>query len=409
MKGGRHFNLLLLIGALIGAAAGFATGEMLIARFGASVSSVLLVGMYFAQLMLFISLSVLACEKIDARLNTQYWTRSHWKDSLKRLPLTSALFFFAVGCLLQFVYGYAPENAPRQAFDDYILAIDNSGSTKSTDPDKERFASTVSFVNGLTEKNQAAVIVFSRSTDVAVPLGKADDEFKRNVEMALSSLKSGGGTDIEGALTSAAGLCVDAKRRATVVLLSDGESKVDVQHVTDTYRQKGIVLNTVGFAFNRFEGTGLLEELSSLTGGEHYNVEDISQLSGTLAKIRIGQDESRNLLGNMGNDESEPGHYKILRVLFIALTVTLLSFALGFMLYNSDVIKKLLPQKILTGVAAGLIMEYGLFNISQEFYARLILALLAGLMVTFFKNATTSEEEQSLAGFELADSGGQGW
>jgi len=391
-----------MVGALIGAAAGFAVGEMLAAHFGGSVSNVLLVGMYLAQLMFFISLAVLICEKIDARLNTRYWTQSHWKDSLKRLPLTSVLFFFAAGCLFQFIYALSPVNEVREDFDDYILAIDNSGSTRGTDPDKERFASTVSFVNGLDDRNQVAVIVFSRSADVAVPLGKADERLKQDVEASLSSLRPGGGTDIQGALEKAADLCQDSKRRAMVVLLSDGESAVDVQLVTDMYRQKGIVLNTVGFAFNKFSGTGLLEELSSLTGGAHFNVEDMSQLSGTLAQMRTWQAEDRNLLNCQPSSASDSGMLKILRVALIALAVALMSLALGFMLYNSDVIKKLLIQKILMGLAAGLIMEYNLLNLGQGPYARLPLVLLAGLMLTFFKDDGVGEGDQNPEGLELA-------
>ena len=383
--GNRHFNLLLLIGALIGAAAGFFAGEVILFLLDGLIPLILLSGIYFAQFMFFIFLAVLICEKIDPRLNSRIWTNDHWKDSVKRLPLMSIIAFFVLGCVFQFIYGLSFAKSPVQKADDYIIVIDNSGSMEYNDPFKERFSAVKSFVNELDGSKSVAVMLFSHYTEVVVPLTKVGDGLRESIESELSYLEPDGGTDIQLALEEAAEMSADSGRTTMVIMLSDGESIVNVRRISDIYNKQGIVLNTIDCCGGIWESQ-LLLNLATSTGGMNYQIPEMNQLAGTFSKILTGTKVSRMLLDYRHGREHDSKFFAFLRVLFIMLIGTAMSPALGYMLYNSALMKKLLIQKIITGLLAGLVLEFLLASFWPAPLTRLIMAGLLGFLFTFFNS-----------------------
>ncbi|GFH42500.1 hypothetical protein Hs30E_10510 [Lactococcus hodotermopsidis] len=383
--GNKHFNLLLLVGALIGGVVGFIFGELLITLLGGALPSVVLVGLYFAQLMFFIFLAVLICEKIDPRLNSRVWTTAHWGDQLKRLPLMSLVVFFALGCIFQFFYGLSAAKPILQVADNYIIAIDNSGSMSGSDPQKDRFSAVKSFVDELDDSKNVAVILFTDNVETTVPLTKVDAAFRTKIATAFDGLEPNGGTDIQSALEVAAQIPVDTNSTTMVILMSDGASFVDAQKITTEYNQKGLVLNTIQCTDNTFWRNSLLLDLSTRTGGMNYQISEMNQLAGTFSKILSGSTLSRVLLDYRYGFDYNSTLFAVLRILFIALIGIALSGAMSFMLYNLDVFKKLLIPKILTGVLAGIVMEFCLKDFWPAPPARLLMVLLFALLPTFFR------------------------
>lgn len=386
--GGTHFNLLLLIGAWIGAAVGYFAGEIIIWMLGGLLHPILLVGVYFAQMMFFIFLAVLICEKIDPRINARIWYSDHWKNSMMRLPLMSIAVFFALGCIFQFIYGLSFAKSAVQQADDYIIVIDNSGSMDSTDKPKERFKAVKSFVDKLSENKNVAVLLFDDYVEIVEPLTKVDDEFKASIETKLSEFNPWGGTDIQLALEEAAAIETESGRDVMVILISDGLSYVDIDKISKLYNDKNIILNTIecgGSLF--FGGNDLLLNLSTGTGGMNYQISEMNQLSGTFTTILTGAKSNRMLLDYRYGKEHDSLLFGIMRILFITLIVAAMVVALSFMLYNSAMIKKLLIQKLITGLLAGLILELGLVNfVFLAPFVRLIMAGLIGFLFMFFQS-----------------------
>jgi Ca-activated chloride channel family protein len=413
-QGNRHFNLMLLVGTLIGTLVGAVVGEVLVALLGERVHPVPLVGLYFAQLTFFIFLAVLLCEKIDPRLNSRIWTADHWRDSLKRLPLMSIAAFFALGCVLQFFYGLTAATAALQKADDYIICIDNSGSMSASDAPKDRFKAVLAFVNELDETNNVAVILFSDTADTIIPLKAVDGALRATVSATLNELEPNGGTDIQAALEAAAQIPIAADRTAMVILLSDGESAVDVGAVTTLYNNGNLVLNTIDCSGRQLWRSRLLLSLSTGTGGMNYQIPEMNQLTGTFTKILSGARLTRNLLDYRYGFDRGSALFMILRIFFLALLGAAMSAALAVTLYNADVMKKLLLFQIGTGLLGGAVLELCLYNFWPAPVARLLAALLLGLLVSFFRSAISrraigSSGPDRNSNRELARSGHSQW
>lgn len=406
--GGKHFNLLLLVGGLLGAVVGFVAGEILLLLLTDRMHPIPLVGIYFAQLTFFIFLAVLICEKIDPRLNSRIWTNDHWSDSLKRLPVMSIVAFFALGCLLQFLYGLSAAKTALQTADDYILCIDNSGSMSSSDTAKDRFAAVLSFADELGEDQQVAVILFSDQADIIAPLTPVDNGFRESLRTAFNELEPDGGTDIQAALELAAEIPQDTARNTMVILLSDGESWVNISEITDLYNNRNLVLNTIDCSGNQLWRNRVLLNLSTSTGGMNYQIPEMNQLAGTFTRILSGTQNARNLLDYRYGFDRASTLFMVLRILFIALIGVAISLGLAVMLYNTQVIRRLLPCKIITGILAGAVLEYGLYHFGPALLARFLMVFLLGLFVSLFQS-TVPYLTGSRGDKELARVGGSQW
>ena len=389
-NGKKHFNLLLLFGAFIGAIIGFILGELLITILGEFLNPIILVGLYFAQLIFFIFLAVLLCEKIDARLNSKVWTNNHWIDQLKRLPLMSLAAFFVLGCLFQFLYGLSVSNPIPQKTDNYIIAIDNSGSMSSNDSKKERFSSVKSFVDELDDGKNVAVILFTHETETLIPLTKVDDAFRNQLSTAFDKLEPNGETDIQAALEVAHKIPVDANSSTMVILMSDGESSVNIRKITTEYNKKNFVLNTVECTTNTFWRNRVLLNLSTSTGGMNYQISEMNQLAGTFSKMLSSPSLTRMLLDYRYGLEYSSSLYSVLRILFISLIGVAMLWALAFMLHNYNVFRKMLAIKIGTGILAGVALEFCLQNFWPAPAARFIMVILLGLLISFYSASISS-------------------
>jgi len=407
MEGKKVFNFRLFIACLIGAVVAFFVGNAVLTFLRNDLDPILLVGIYFAIFMLCISVAALICEMIEPRMQGYDWPREDLLKSWGMMLVTVAIFF-GLGCLFQFIYGLAPVRTSLQQADDYIIVIDNSGSTYVSDPSEERFLATNEFLGNLTSEHRAAVIVFSDDPELLSPLTPVDDRFRAQMASDLSPFESNGGTDIQSALLLALDTLDDTQRNAMVILLSDGESYVDRDLVISRFNDKNTVLNSVGYAYNGFFGTSLLVRLSSMTGGMYYSLNDINQLAGTLDSILHQQSVERMLLDYRYGQDRDAALFMILRVLFIAILGAAVSLCFGLIFNNRFFFNQLLYSKIATGVLAGLVLEFGLYFFFPGFLTKIAMTLLLGVVITFYKPLVFGAHSAGDGGngSEAADSSG---
>ena len=395
-EGGGRLSLPHLAGGLGGSVVGFFVGELLNTLLKGNIHNILLVGLYFAQMALFILIGLAVSEKLYPSLHPD--NSKYLPDMFSLLlPAIGLGVFFALGCLFQFIYGLTPvKTVPVQA-EDYIIAIDNSGSTAETDPDRSRFTAVLELFDELNEANNAGVIVFTHEAATVIEPGPVDDAFRTNAEAVLSGFDANGGTDIESALRLAESLC-DPNRQSMVILLSDGESSVNVRSILDSYSQKQIVLNTVGYAYNRIWGTRLLERLADMTGGTFYQVNDIGQLGGAMSQAASHVVPERSLLSYRHGFDRGNIVSLLERILFIALLVAAMCAVLALAAGDKDVGLFYLPQKAVMGGIAGLVLEIGLFLFAPEPTVRLAVALFLGLfLATHRRQLETRQAGEGMA------------
>ena len=196
-----------------------------------------------------------------------------------------------------------------------------------------------------------------------------------------------GGTDIEAALTSAAQEYVPEGRSAAVILLSDGESDVDVNSVAQTYNALGIPIYCVGFSGNGFSGSQLLDLIANSTDGYYCEIDQLSNLSQTVNQM-ISLSNQRNLLERRRASDVAQILPMILRVVFITLLGVLTGVAIAMTVDSSALLRLPLLLHGLCGLGAGLIMEIGTRTPVPVWILRLLLCLLLSVTaVSFWKTA----------------------
>jgi hypothetical protein len=191
-----------------------------------------------------------------------------------------------------------------------VVAIDSSGSMEEPKspagtPFEQAVAAGSLFVAGCDPSIAPAVITFDSSVQVLIPeLEPATPERRRRILAALGKARTGGRTDILGAVVAALKLLDTSKAPAKwVVLLSDGEQTEPVPaelmpglppdpRAAATVRAAGKVLagraRTAGVRFlavglGQDADRSLLEALAVETGGAYVAVQDASQLVPTYA------------------------------------------------------------------------------------------------------------------------------
>ncbi|MBW4082350.1 VWA domain-containing protein [Paenibacillus sp. S150] len=382
----RKINLLLLLFSLLGGAAAFVLGELLLDKRPYGLPSIVLVGIYFAIVALGVGLGSLLAEMISPRLNGLSWKQRYLGLSWKLLPLTLVLLF-AVGTVTEFVYelnfgGVRPVK-------DVVMVIDDSGSMMQSDPGNSRYTAAEALVQRMDEDNQVAVVTFSHDASVVqplIPLSSADNREK--VSSVINSLQTTeGGTNISGALTEAINVInSDNKsgRGAMVIMLSDGFSQFDTSTELTEYADRGIAVNTIGLALDDPSGSALLQDIATATGGQYYDVTNAELLGGVFQQIydRLGD---RTLLTVRSDSTADSPYYAGVRILALLLVGTALGVGLGIVFDNRHLARSFGVGGAVSGLFAGLILEFGLdgHSIGDAMTRLLALLVLAAIIALF--------------------------
>ncbi|WP_239713042.1 vWA domain-containing protein [Paenibacillus sp. 19GGS1-52] len=382
----RKINPLLLLFSLLGAGVAFLIGELLLGRWLGEMPSIVLVGIYFAIVALGVGVGCLLAEMISPTLNGYSWKQRYLGLSWKLLPLTVVLLF-GVGAVTEFVYelnfgGVRPVK-------DVVMVIDDSGSMMQSDPNNSRYSAAQSLVMQMDEDNQAAVLTFSDDTQVVQPLISLSKSANRDkVSAAIGNLQTTeGGTNISGALNEALNVIngdAQTARGAMVIMLSDGASQFDTTRELQSYVDRGIAVNTIGLGMQDPAGSALLQDIANATGGQYYDVTDAGRLGSVFQQIydRLGD---RTLLTDRSDATKDSPYYAVVRILALLLIGAALGLGLGIVFDNRHLAKSFGIGGAVSGLFAGLILEFGLSSHSfLNGLIRLIALLVLAAIISLF-------------------------
>lgn len=382
----RKLNLLLLLFSLIGGAAAFVIGELLLGSLLEDWPSILVVGLYFAIVALGVGLGCLLAEMMNPALNGPSWRQRYLGLSWKLLPVM-VVMLLGIGVLTEFIYelnfgGLKPVK-------DIVMVIDDSGSMQQSDPGNRRYAAASELVSRMDDDNRVAVLTFSDEASVVQPLTTLKQtENREQVIGAIQGLQTTqGGTNLRGALSSAMEV-VQADggtgRGAMVILLSDGVSELDPNADLQDYVNLGVQVNAIGLSLNDTAGSGLLQTVAQTTGGQYYDVADAERLADVFRQIydRLGD---RTLLTERTDAAQDSPYYAAVRVLALVLIGGALGLGLGIVFDNRHLARSFGIGGLVSGLLAGLTLENGLGSHSflNGMVRLLAVLLLAGVTALF--------------------------
>ncbi|MBU5349112.1 vWA domain-containing protein [Paenibacillus lautus] len=383
----RKINPLLLLFSLVGGGIGFAIGEFLLRQWGTGLPVIVVTGIYFGILALCIGLACLIAELISPRLNGSSWRQRYTGTSWKLLIPSTLVALFLLGMLFEWVYQLNPGSA--KPVKDIVLIIDNSGSMKDTDPNQDRYTAAKNLINRMDEDNRVSVMVFDHATTLLQPFTRVkNQETKDEIIAEIDGLATtDGGTDISLALEDTMTHIQeshDAARSAMVIMLSDGFSETDHARVLADYKQQQIAVNTIGLSLVNPDGAQLLQTIAAETGGQYYDVQNAADLSFVFQKIYDDVGD-RSLLTKRTGVMEDSVYYQIVRIAAMLLIGVAMGLALGIVFDNRHLALSFSIGGAVSGVLAGVVLEYGLSGVEVGDASIRMLAcfILAGVIALF--------------------------
>ncbi|MCM3077695.1 vWA domain-containing protein [Brevibacillus invocatus] len=383
----RKINLLMVLCSLVGGGIGYAVGEILLANFSGEWPTWLLMGLYFGQYAFFVGLMCLVAEMVSPRLNGQGWKQRYVGASWKMLVPSTFLMIGVVAMLLQFAYGATFQTTSGS--DNIVMLLDTSGSMKRSDPNNQLFPAAGDMVQKMEQGTNVAVISFNDRSEVVQPLIQLDSQTVKDevVQKLLQQAGTSGGTNIEEALRTALEHLQTSQKwnHSTIVLMSDGYSRVDLESALAPFKQANIVIHTVGMSAVDAEGTNLLKQISANTGGSYFDVEHADQITGVFGQIIELTRQERTLVSDRSDATESSDLYASLRVLSMVIIGTLLGLALGLIFDNRHLAKSFIVGGAISGLLAGLVLESGFSSGDwPEMLLRLLATLLMAVVVALF-------------------------
>lgn len=393
----KKFDKSLFIMCLVGAAVGYLIAGTLYFSVMAEWPAIFRTGTYIAVVALCVCLAALISECITGNLRGNSWTGKEIGLGILIIVLAAAVFFL-LGMLFQFLYGTDLDVDKKEDIQDYIILIDNSSSTGGTDPANERFSSVVTLVENLGNKQNIMVRIFDVEITDTFPgsgsqMAPAGADTAQKLKTFFDGVSdSNGGTDIQVVLDETVDEFASSGRKCAVLLLSDGESTVDVDEISEKYKKKDLPVYCVSFSGSDLGGSSLLAEIADKTGGFFYGIDQLSNLS-NVVETMINVKHERLLFEEVPESVENDMLHRILRVVFITILGCLLGVAVALVVDNSQVMKAGMPLHAAGSLAAGLVMELG-WALLPGNILRLLMDLLISLVaVSYWKQHMEFSED----------------
>lgn len=399
----RKFNLLLTLFSLIGGAVGFAIGEWLLGSLSGRWSNIVVIGLYFGIIALCVGLFCLIAEMISPRLNGKSWRQRYVDASWKLLVPATLVMLFVVGLALEFVYEL--NGGGVKQVKDIVMVIDSSGSMKQNDPKNERYNAAKMLVDGMEGDKRVAVFTFSDQATLVQPfVSTSSQAAKDEVKVAIDSIPAtDGSTDIGLALGDAMKHITDqgsADQGTMVILLSDGVSNMDQEKALADYKSRKIAVNSVGLNLVDSSGSNLLRDIAGQTGGSYTDVSNAGDLKFVFRQIydrdTLGD---RTLVTERTGPAADSTYYMILRIVALVIIGVALGIALGLMFDNRYLARSFGIGGAVSGLLAGLILEFGLSGSERaDMLCRLSADLVLAGVITLFAWIIPIKEHYKAAG-----------
>lgn len=382
----------LLIGGLAAAVVGCIIVSILLDRFYMEWPNLVLVCVCMMAMALPI---ILVCGLIEAKM-IGLAEKSRAMDVPRALlfALAGTLIIGAAALALEFLYelGYAYQGVN---YDDYIFVIDDSGSMGSNDRGNKRYSALESLLNGMDETNMVGVIRFSDIIEGEEAPDVLNDSHRQNIQNLIGGKVLSGSTDIQLALNRAIEMFQTAKRDrpSAIVLLSDGQSLVDVNGLTAQANAMDVDICTVALGMGA--DRQMLQSLADSTGGMMMDVRDADMLRVSYKLLNGGVLRRCLLMPRIGSDRGDILH-GIMSVVFMGVLGSLISLALVLMFGTS----KAQPQLVIgtaASFAGALIHELG-NAIGTDGIARTAMLILFGLVLLQFYGYSYDLDRGKVAG-----------
>jgi Mg-chelatase subunit ChlD len=358
----RRVNVTMTVMSVIGGTAGFIIGEVLISLYKYIIPHSILMGLYFGVLALCIGSMCLIAEMINPRLNGFSWKNNYLKTSFKFLIPCTLILLFIFGALFQFLYETGIGKAKK--IKDVVVVIDTSGSMSKTDYNNERFSAALDLLDSMNEENRVSLYRFDDTSEQILPMTEVTDKMKKDVAEELKQHENPKGeTNMGDALNKAYDeikRTEKSDRNAMVILLSDGGDTFGLDKKFDEtmkpFKSTGVPVYTVGMSSgNNFN---MLKKISKESSGNYYNVKEVKDLKGVFNKIY--RDTQQRLLTDKRNGIYESSiFYMILRIVLITLLGFLITIGVSLVFDNKNLLKGFLIGGVISGIAAGIIIELG--------------------------------------------------
>ena len=374
----QKFDFSLFISCLSGGIVGGILSGIFYNRTYEMWHPVLVVGTYFAIVAFCISCCGVVSEMCTSHLSGRRLSVDVFVRTMGLLLLTPVVFL-AAGAILQFIYGLVKTEQVTMDATEFIIMIDNSGSTATTDPQEERFSSVVEFVENMNQDQSIMITIFSSKAKLVYPMTQKNQDMAQDVEEILSQYEADGGTNIQGALEVSLENYKVSDEKAVALLFSDGESKVNMDRIAQAYIDIKVPIFTISFAGTNLAGQRLLVEMAERTGGAYLEIGEGLSFQDSYQKVQ-NYAAKRILLDRRGNQELGKVWYTLLRIIFLAILVVLLGLVLAVLLDSEEILQKNLLPRIGLGLAAGCIVEFGFKAYLYGAFLRGILCILMSLV-----------------------------
>lgn len=356
----RKFSFLFFVFSIIAGIIGAIFGEWLLASYYGVWPNILLMGAYFGQLAFFAGLLCLLAELLNPIINGRSWRLEYSGLSWKVLVPSTLVMLFTAGVIFQFLYSLNFSNVKPP--NDIVIVMDISDSMNETDPKHESLQAAGKLIKNMKPNHRASIISFNKEAFVTKSLFKISNKSERADAIdQINGLTANGGTDIGNALNTAIKEIEDQKnprRKPMVILFSDGYSELDLEAVTAPYKNKDIVINTIGMSKIDRGGAQLLNLIATETGGSFYDVNNANELTNVFEKIYL-ENQDRLLVSERHGVFSDSTYLAILRVVLITFIGGLFGLMLGILFDNRYMAKSYSISGVITGLLAGLVLELG--------------------------------------------------
>ena len=386
----KKLNLSLLIACLIGGVIGFIAAEAVYGYTQSEWLPVFATGLYFLMVAFCIFLFGLVSEIITGHMRGGAWNARQTGIGIIMVLLMS-IACLAAGIVFQFIYGLGMTKKTLTNIQDYIILIDNSGSTSSTDPDEERFSSVLNMVSTLGADNNVSVKVFDDTILGTFPMESVTPDMQNRLSQFFAQFDSSGGTDMQLALMEAINEYTPNERSAAVLLLSDGESSVDLDLLTNAYNAKGTPIYCLGFSGNGISGSRLLEKIASGTDGYYYEINELSDLTQAVDKM-ISLANRRMLLGARRGSDRNNTLAMVLRILFTTVLGVLTGVGVALACDSSVILTRGMILHSIASVLAGLLLEFGLQMYMPSVLIHLLMCILFSLILVPYLKTVYSDD-----------------
>lgn len=394
----KRINWLMVLMSAVGGIIAFIIGEVLIELYKYKWPHSILMGVYFGTLALLIGIMCLLAEIIYPKINGWNWRKNSVATSFKFLIPCTLVLTFIFTAFFQFIYELSFKE--NRQINDVVVLMDTSGSMSKTDPKNERFQALNNLIDNLNSNNRAAVFEFSDHTDKVQAMDNVTPEVKNNILDGMERYKEPyGNTNMREALDKAIEEINNTKeqgRNSMVIMISDGGDNFDLQKKFDEtikpFQTDDVPIYTIGMSSaDNFE---LLKDIAKATNGNYSNVRDVNSLKDSFVKI-YRESQQRFLNGNRNGIYISSIVYSILRVLFITIISLIIAAGLSLVFDNKYLLKNFIIGGVISGLAAGLILEIGFSSIPWlgSTY-RAISDILISIIFTLFISAEAREEER---------------